>query len=138
MSCVELHAHYGPSNPAPDTSRGKRGAGHYVSMVGLVLEQEDEYRKLHAEVWADVQAAIKAARITNYRIFVTPSLDGRKYLISSFDYVGDDLDKDVATIAQDPTTSEKWWPLTDACQFRLDSAKPGEQWTPLEQLMFLP
>jgi L-rhamnose mutarotase len=96
-----------------------------------------KYRELHADVWPEVEAAIRKAHISNYRIHVA-ELAGRFYLISSFDYTGTDHEADFGSFAQDPTTRDKWWPLTDACQIRLPGTPAGSQWRDLEQIMYLP
>ncbi len=108
----------------------------YASAVELLPEKEEEYRELHANVWPEVQAAIKRANIQNYSIYIG-NIEGKRYLFSYFEYTGDDFDKDMASIAEDPTTRDKWWPLTDACQKRIQGTSEGQQWLPLELAMHL-
>jgi L-rhamnose mutarotase len=126
----------GSSNPPPlpPTSPGVK---YFSSIVGLNPEKEKLYRELHADVWPEVVAAIRKANITNYNIYVT-EIEGRRYLVSTFEYVGTDPAKDFVSIALDATTRDKWWPLTDACQFRLPGTPAGEQWRAMEQVMHLP
>lgn len=126
----------GPSNPAPLAATAP-GIKHFASIVGLDPAKEKLYRELHADVWPAVVAAIRRANITNYHIYVT-EIAGRRFLVSTFDYVGTDPAKDFGSIALDPVTRDKWWPLTDACQIRLPGTAAGEQWRPLEQVMHLP
>ena len=64
-------------------------------------------------------------------------IDGKRYLFSFFEYHGDDPEKDFAAIAADPTTRDKWWPVTDACQRRLPGTPDGEQWKAIEMLMHI-
>lgn len=127
---------HGPSNPVatPATSPGVK---FYASIVGLDPAREKLYRELHANVWPEVVAAIRRANITNYNIYVT-EIEGRRYLVSTFDYVGTDPDKDFGSIALDPVTRDKWWPLTDGCQIRLPGTAAEAQWRPMEQVMHLP
>lgn len=127
---------YGPSNPAP-APPSSPGVKRFASIVGLDPAKEKLYRELHAEVWPEVVAAIRRANITNYNIYIT-EIEGRRYLVSTFEYVGTDPEKDFASIAEDPVTRDKWWPLTDACQIRLPGTPAGEQWRALEQVMHLP
>ncbi|MBL9204559.1 MAG: L-rhamnose mutarotase [Opitutaceae bacterium] len=127
---------HGPSNPAPGDA-ARASVRHYAGIVGLLPAREREYRDLHARVWPEVVAAIHRANIRNFNIYVT-EIDGKRYLISHFDYVGTDPEADFASIAQDPTTRERWWPLTDACQIRLPGTPAGEQWRPMEPVMHLP
>lgn len=103
---------HGPANPAPLPGTAP-GVKRFASIVGLDPAKEKLYRELHADVWPEVVAAIRRANITNYNIYVT-EIAGRRYLISTFDYVGTDPEKDFGSIALDPVTRDKWWPLTDA------------------------
>lgn len=126
---------YGPSNPTPEQVAAS-GVQYYGAMIELKLEKEREYRELHANVWPEVKAAIHKANIRNYNIFVA-ELGKKKFLFSYFEYIGQDPEKDFAAIAQDPTTRDRWWPLTDACQIRLLGTPAGQQWKPLTQVMHL-
>jgi L-rhamnose mutarotase len=127
---------HGPSNPAP-LPPTVPGVKYYSSIVGLKPEKEKQYRRLHANVWPEVVAAIRKANITNFNIYVT-EIEGRRYLISTFEYVGTDPAKDFGSIGKDPTTRDKWWPITDACQIRLPGTPASEQWRAMEQVMHLP
>jgi L-rhamnose mutarotase len=127
---------YGPTNPTPE-EQAKQGVRRYVRLVELLPEKEEEYRQLHAEVWPEVVAGVKRANIENYSIHIA-QLGAKKYLIAYFEYTGDDPERDFASIADDPTTSDKWWPLTDACQQRIVDTPEGEQWLPAEMVMHLP
>ncbi|MCU0791584.1 MAG: L-rhamnose mutarotase [Opitutaceae bacterium] len=128
---------YGPSNPAPLAGH-EPGVKRFASVVGLDPAKEKLYRELHAEVWPEVVAAIRRANIVNFNIYVT-EIAGARYLISTFfDYIGTDPEKDFGSIALDPVTRDKWWPLTDACQIRLPGTAAGAQWRPMEQVMHLP
>jgi L-rhamnose mutarotase len=127
---------HGPSNPVaiPATAKGVK---FFSSIVGLDPAKEKLYRELHANVWPEVVAAIRKANITNFNIYVT-EIEGRRYLVSTFEYIGTDPAKDFGSIGQDATTRDKWWPITDACQIRLPGTPAGEQWRAMEQVMHLP
>ena len=131
----EVKPVYGPTNPAPREAAGAK-VKRYASMVELRPEKESYYRQLHAHVWPEVVAAIRRAHIRNYNIFIA-EIGGKKYLFSFMEYTGTDPEKDFAGIAQDPTTKNKWWPQTDACQKRLPGTPVGEQWLPLERVMHI-
>lgn len=126
---------YGPTNPTAAQQR-EAGVIYYGSAIELVPAKEKLYRELHADVWPDVLAAIKKANIRNYNIFVA-ELGGKRYLFSFFEYHGKNPEADFASIAADPTTSQKWWPITDACQQRLPGTPDGSQWMSLEMLMHI-
>ena len=76
----------------------------YGSVIEVKEEKLEEYVKLHAEVWPDVLAMIKQCNIQNYSIYLRRLPDGKYYLFSYFEYVGEDFDADMAKMAADPTT----------------------------------
>lgn len=100
----------------------------YGSVVRLRPELEEEYIRLHADVWPSVLERLTASGITNYSIFLR---DG--YLFSYFEYVGDDYDADMAAMGADPET-QRWWELCVPCQERLATAADGEQWSPMTEV----
>ena len=125
---------FGPTNPE---GSAVEGAEFYASAIELIPEKEKLYRELHAEVWPEVLAAIHKANIRDYRIYLA-ELGGTKYLFATFKYVASDFEGDRASIADDATTRDKWWPITDNCQRRLPGTPDGSQWMGLETLMHLP
>jgi L-rhamnose mutarotase len=102
-----------------------------AAVIRLRPEKEAEYRALHAAVWPAVLATLKAAKISNYSIFLRDGL-----LFSYLEYEGDDYASDTRMIASDEAT-QSWWQLTDPCQQPLDTAQEGEHWAPAEQLLHL-
>ncbi|MCF7955567.1 MAG: L-rhamnose mutarotase [Phycisphaerae bacterium] len=131
-----VKAVYGTTNPTADQKAGAK-VKRFASVIELLPEKEQSYRRLHADVWPKVVTAVKKANIQNYSIFMT-ELAGKKYLFSYLEYAGDDLEKDFAQLKENPTIRDKWWPITDACQKRLPDAPKGEQWKPIEMLMHIP
>jgi L-rhamnose mutarotase len=103
----------------------------FASVIGLLPEKEAEYRALHAEVWPGVLAALKAAHVRSYSIFLRDGV-----LFSYLEYTGSDYATDMAAIAADPTT-RRWWQLTDPCQRQVESAAEGEWWAPAEEVFHL-
>lgn len=126
---------YGPTNPTP-TQAAHADVKYYGSLVELKPGMEEKYRRLHSNVWPAVKAAIRKANIRNYSIFIA-ELNGKRYLFSYFEYIGNNPTADFAAMANDPVTRDKWWPLTDACQVRLPGTPAGQQWKPLEQVMHI-
>ena len=100
----------------------------YGSVIQLKPEKEEEYKRLHADVWPEVLAMIRACNIQNYSIFLRDGL-----LFSYFEYHGEDYQADMAKMAADSKTQE-WWALTDPCQKPVASHGPGEWWTPMEEV----
>lgn len=127
---------YGPTNPSPG-EQAAAGVRRVAQLVELKPDEQQRYREMHAEVWPEVVAALKRAHVRNYSIFLA-EIDGKKCLLSYFEYTGSNFETDMATIAADPTTRDKWWPITDACQLRLPGTPAGQQWLPAEMVMHLP
>jgi L-rhamnose mutarotase len=100
----------------------------YGAVVRLRPEKQEEYVRLHAEVWPAVLAQIRASNIRNYSIFLR---DG--WLFSYYEYVGTDHAADLAAMAEDPET-RRWWTMTDPCQERLPTAGPDELWAPMDEV----
>jgi len=109
------------------SSQAKTGkVRRFGNVIGLRPEKKDYYVKLHAETWPSVLEQIRKSNIRNYSIYLT-ELEGKLYLFSYFEYVGDDFKADMAKMAEDPETV-RWWKVTDPCQFRLPGTPEGEQW----------
>ncbi len=103
----------------------------FASVIRLLPEKEAEYRALHADVWPGVLAALKAAHVRNYSIFLRDGV-----LFSYLEYTGSDYVADMAAVAGDPTT-RRWWEFTDPCQRPVESAAEGEWWAPAEEVFHL-
>ena len=68
--------------------------------VRLRPERRDEYLRLHSQVWPGVEAALRAAHIRNYSIFLRGDT-----LFGYFEYHGDDFAADMAASATTRTPS---------------------------------
>lgn len=99
--------------------------------IRLRPERREEYLELHRAVWPAVEAALRAAHICNYTIFLRGD-----DLFSYFEYDGDDFDADLASIAADPDT-QRWWRLTDPCQEPWPDSGAGGNWSDLEEIWHL-
>ncbi|MBN9326087.1 MAG: L-rhamnose mutarotase, partial [Cellulomonas sp.] len=82
----------------------------FAFVVDVVPELREEYLRLHAAVWPEVEAALSAHHVTNYSIFVLEDT-----LFAYYEYVGDDHAADLAAVDADPVTQE-WLSRTDPCQ----------------------
>jgi len=100
-------------------------------VIRVLPEKLAEYRLLHAAPFVGVLAALKAANVGNYSIFLKDDL-----LFGYLEYHGTDWDGDMAKVAADPET-QRWWSLTDPCQTPLDTADPGEWWSDMEPVFFM-
>jgi L-rhamnose mutarotase len=99
-----------------------------ATVIRLRPEKEEEYRRLHADVWPAVLERITRSNIRNYSIFLRDGL-----LFSYYEYVGDDLERDLAAVAADPET-QRWWQLTDPCQQPVETAGEGTWWAPMAEV----
>ena len=108
----------------------------YSAVVGVKPEKVARYKELHAAAWPDVLAIIKRSHIQNYSIYLSTLADGRPYLFSYYEYVGDDFAADMARIAAEPAT-QRWWAECGPCLELLPDRAPGEIWSPLEEVFHL-
>ena len=105
-----------------------------VKRMGMVIRLKankiEDYKRLHASVWPDVLKTIAKANIKNYTIFLR---EPENLLFGYWEYHGDDFEADSTKIASDPKTQE-WWKITDALQIRMESSKPNEQWSMMDEV----
>lgn len=105
----------------------------YGSVIGLNADKIAEYKQLHAAVWPEVLRMITQCNLRNYSIYLRQFDDGRHFLFSYFEYVGDDFAGDMAKMAADPTT-QRWWAVCMPCQRPLDSRGADEWWASMEEV----
>jgi L-rhamnose mutarotase len=105
----------------------------YGMVIGVKEETLAEYKKLHAAVWPAVLQMIKECHIQNYSIYFRKMPDGKYYLFSYFEYVGEDFEADMATMAADSTTQE-WWKHCGPCQEPLPDREEGAWWAAMEEV----
>ena len=95
----------------------------YAMACRLRPEKREEYLRLHADVWPEVEAMSTACGIRNFSIFLRGDV-----LFGYYEYVGDDWDADQARLAANPI-GRRWWALTDPCQYGFDEDAPeGTRW----------
>lgn len=105
----------------------------YGTVIEVKAEKLDEYKRLHAAVWPGVLALIKACNLQNYSIYLRKLPDGKYYLFSYFEYVGNDFANDMAKMAADPET-QRWWAVCMPCQEPLPDRAQGEWWAGMEEV----
>ncbi len=103
----------------------------FGSVIMLKPEKYKQYKELHAEPWPGVDSLLRVYHIRNYSIY---HRDG--YLFSYLEYTGENWEKDMAMLAEEPLIQE-WWKLTDPCQEPLKKADEGEWWAAMEELYHL-
>jgi L-rhamnose mutarotase len=102
-------------------------------VIGIAPERIADYKQLHAEVWPQVMAALRAANVRNYSIFLR---EPENLLFGYWEYHGGDFEADMARVAADPET-RRWWTYCAPCQQPLESRAPGEHWAMMEQVFFM-
>ena len=100
------------------------------SVVQLKAEKLDEYKKLHANVWPEILEIIHASNIRNYSIYLK---EPENLLFAYFEYVGDDFDADMETMAADERT-QQWWDICKPCHEPFETRKDGEWWAMMEEV----
>ena len=134
MSASKSVPLFGPTNPTPAELKSM-AVKRFGSVIGLSPAKEQYYRELHANVWPTVIARLRKSNIRNYSIYAT-EIEGKRYLVSYFEYVGQDYESDMRAIAEDPET-QRWWKETDPCQLPLPTRKPGANWSEMEMVFLM-
>ena len=99
-------------------------------VCGLKQNRIEEYKNLHAAVWPEVLETIRKCNIKNYSIFLKDDL-----LFSYFEYTGDDFERDMQKMQQDPVT-QRWWDVCKPCMSPLESRAEGEWWAEMEEIFY--
>ncbi|MDK3157206.1 L-rhamnose mutarotase [Kamptonema cortianum] len=107
----------------------------HAHIIEIREDKIEEYKRLHAAVWPDVLRRIHASNMRNYSIFLKRLPDGKHYLFSYFEYVGNDFAGDMAAVAADPRTQE-WWAVCKPCQQPLPEVNvaAGGWWADMEEV----
>jgi L-rhamnose mutarotase len=83
---------------------------------------------LHKYTFPGVLERIRKSNIRNYSIYLRDGI-----LFSCYEYTGNDFDRDMAEIGEDPVTQD-WWKLTDPMQEPLETRQEGEWWASMEEV----
>jgi L-rhamnose mutarotase len=105
----------------------------YGMVISVKEEKIEEYKKLQADVGPDRLRMIKGWNIRNYSIYLGELEDGKFYLFSYFEYLGDDFEADLKKMAADPAT-QKWWDVCMPCLRPIESRDEGEWWMNMEEV----
>lgn len=103
-------------------------------VIGIRADKIDEYRRLHAAAWPSVLAALRAAQVSNFSIFLR---EPENLLFAYWEYLGSDFEGDMARMAADPET-RRWWKLCEPCQLPLATRRDGEHWAMMDQVFHMP
>lgn len=102
-------------------------------VIGVKPEKLQLYKELHARPWPEMNAALSAANIHNYSIFLR---EPENLLFGYWEYAGTDFEADMALL-DSLAISKQWLALTDPCQAKLASAGPDEWWTSMSEIFHL-
>ena len=102
-------------------------------VIGVKAEKLDEYKRLHAQPWPEMDAALSAANIRNYSIYLR---EPENLLFGYWEYTGSDYPGDMQVLGERAIT-KKWLALTDPCQMPLTSAAEGEWWSTMPEVYHL-
>lgn len=103
-------------------------------VIGLRDEAVDDYRRLHADDEPGVRDLLSKYNIRNFSIFLQRLPDGNLYEFAYYEYVGDDLESDLAALDSEPRNRD-WLARCDPMQRPL----PGEDgWTVMEAIYYQP
>ena len=103
----------------------------YGWVIQVKAEKLEEYKRLHANPWPEIDSMLKVCNIQNYSIYYRDGL-----LFSYLEYTGEDFDADMEKMAADSMT-KAWWALTDPCQEPVESAEEGVWWADMEEVYHL-
>lgn len=105
----------------------------YGWMAELRPDKVEYYKNLHAHPWPAVLQRIKASNLRNYSIYLR-EIDGRFFLFSYFEYVGNNFEEDMRRIEEDPDT-QRWWQETGPCQIPLKTpGRAGPVWAEMPEV----
>jgi L-rhamnose mutarotase len=102
-------------------------------IIGVRPDKLTLYKDLHANSWTEMNAALSAANIRNYSIYLR---EPENLLFGYWEYVGDDYQADMKVLGEKPIT-KKWLALTDPCQEKLASARADEWWAFMPEVFHL-
>ena len=137
MACMVAAAAMGCANQEAAMSREctePAKVQRFGSVIGIRKENIEEYKRLHAAAWPGVLAKIRECNIRNYSIFLAEVRPDEYYLFSYFEYVGDDLAKEIEEKMKTDETTRKWWSYTDPLQEPVPTRREGEWWHTIEEV----
>jgi len=102
-------------------------------VIGLKPDRIADYKALHASPWPEMNAALKAAQIANYSIYLR---EPENLLFGYWEYGGTDYAGDMATLGA-TEVCKRWLKLTDPCHSPLPTAAAGDWWSYLPHVFHL-
>ena len=117
----------------------KKQAGEAVTKrVGMVIKLKEEslaeYKKLHTNGNTGVRDLLTKYNLHNFSIFLTQLEDGNYYEFGYYEYAGEDFDRDMKTLLEEPRNIE-WLKICDPMQ---ESIGEAMGWREMETVYFNP
>ena len=103
----------------------------YGMVIKVKPEGLEEYKRLHANPWPEVDQILFNKGIRNFSIFEKDYI-----LFGYFEFLGDDIAAAFKSMEDYPIYRE-WLTLCDPLQEPLPTRKTGEWWAYMEQVYFL-
>jgi len=102
----------------------------FGQVLGIRPECIGEYKRYHAEIWPEIERAIRVAGIRNYSIFLHDEL-----LFGYYEYAGpdDELEARMQALADAPRMRE-WWDVMEAMQVPDPDRAKGSWWSDMEEV----
>lgn len=108
-------------------------ARRMAMVIGVRPEKLALYKELHARPWPEMNAALSAANIRNYSIYLR---EPENLLFGHWEYTGGDFEADMKSL-DNLAVSKKWLALTGPCQARLATAREDEWWSSMPEIYHL-
>ena len=116
----------------------KKMEGEVTKRVGMVIKLKEEslaeYKKLHSDSTAGVRDLLMKYNLHNFSIFLTRLEDGNYYEFGYYEYTGDDFDRDMSALSEEPRNIE-WLKICNPMQEPIGEAKG---WKEMETVYFNP
>ena len=103
----------------------------FGQMIKIKPECLEAYKKHHANPLPGVNEMIKECHLQNYSIYSRGD-----YLVTYYEYVGDDYEADMAEMAADPVT-QQWWDIVKPLMQPLEDRAEGEFWSDMAEIYHL-
>lgn len=102
-------------------------------VIGVRPEKLADYKRLHAQPWPEMNAALTAANIRNYSIYLR---EPENLLFGYWEYTGTDYAADMQRLGEAAVTRQ-WLAVVEPCQAKLASAAPGDWWSMMPEVYHL-
>ena len=116
----------------------KQAGDAVIKRVGMVIKLKEEslaeYKKLHTNGNTGVRDLLTKYNLHNFSIFLTQLEDGNYYEFGYYEYTGEDFDRDMKTLSEEPRNIE-WLKICDPMQ---ESIGEAMGWREMETVYFNP